>query len=88
MEVPGLRRARIEGCLTGLTGHTTGGGDQRRDRQESDPLVHDNGRLVPVGFKGAFSHSASYYGGYPGNSPENLPPLEACMSNEHAFWGP
>ena len=27
------------------------------------------------------AHSASYYGVYPGNSPENLPPLEACMSN-------
>ena len=26
-------------------------------------------------------HSASYYGVYPGNSPENLPPLEACVSN-------
>ena len=26
-------------------------------------------------------HSTSYYGVYPGNSPENLPPLEACMSN-------
>ena len=47
--------------------------------------------------KGAFSHSArtaraqrahsaSYYGVYPGNSPENLPPLEACMSNSIA-WG-
>ena len=30
---------------------------------------------------GAFSHSASYYGVYPGNSPKNLPPLEACMGN-------
>ena len=25
--------------------------------------------------------SASYYGVYPSNSPKNLPPLEACMSN-------
>ena len=41
-----------------------------------------------VGHRGRFRtaraqrvHSASYYGVYPGNSPENLPPLEACMSN-------
>ena len=40
------------------------------------------GVLRPVG--GVFAHiahNASYYGVYPGNSPENLPPLEACMSN-------
>ena len=31
--------------------------------------------------KGAFSHSANYYVVYPGNTPENYPPTEACMIN-------
>ena len=35
----------------------------------------------PRGVLAQRAHIASYYGVYPGNSPENLPPLEACMSN-------
>ena len=30
---------------------------------------------------GAFSHSANYYVVYPGNTPKNHPPTEACMIN-------
>ena len=29
----------------------------------------------------AFSHSANYYGDYPGNNPENHPPAESCTIN-------
>ena len=45
---------------------------------------HPMGHLMTGASGGVFAqraHSASYYGVYPGNSPENLPPLEACMSN-------
>ena len=31
--------------------------------------------------EGAFSHSANYYGDYPGNNPENHPPAESCTIN-------
>ena len=37
----------------------------------------------------AFSHSANYYIVYPGNTPENHPPTEACMihSKQHQGCG-
>ena len=37
-----------------------------------------------VGIVGAFSHSAgNYYVVYPGNTPENHPPTEACKLNSN-----
>ena len=36
--------------------------------------------LLPV-YLGVFSLSANYYTVYPGNTPENHPPTEACMLN-------
>ena len=48
-------------------------------------ILSTAGKHTPQCFYGGVfaqrAHSASYYGVYPGNSPENLPPLEACMSN-------
>ena len=43
--------------------------------------VRDDALALIGGVFAQRAHSASYYGVYPGNSPENLPPLEACMSN-------
>ena len=36
---------------------------------------------------GWFSHSANYYAGHPGNTPENHPPTEACMINSKQHRG-
>ena len=43
--------------------------------------IRGNRRCPQGGVFAQRAHSASYYGVYPGNSPKNLPPLEACMSN-------
>ena len=68
--------------------HSLNRGDQRLDFQA--PSAHHPSRseknqtLQRGRFRTARAqraHSASYYGVYPGTSPENLPPLEACTSN-------
>ena len=49
----------------------------------SEAMIEINCRSCQSLLGGVFAqraHSASYYGVYPGNSPDNLPPLEACMS--------
>ena len=51
--------------------------------------------LLPRQLGGTFAqraHSSSYYGVYPGNTPENHPPPEVCMISPgpkyFLTWGP
>ena len=71
-----IKRATVE---TGPTNHAIGW-PQQKQAPGAGGLAYG---LVPpapvVAAKGAFSHSANYYGFYPGNTPENHPPTKACM---------
>ena len=60
-----------------------------------DRAVWASGGVFAQRGHSARAHSANYYGVYPGNTPENHPPTEACMINskQHGVqnpgpWGP
>ena len=64
-------------------------------RGETGKMGNAGGAKTVSDYMGVFSHSANHYVVYPGNTPENHPPTEACtiISKQHGVqnlgpWDP
>ena len=79
-------RLRCQSALSAAYAHVTlcsfvVGGTKIVDFVHNLHCMHIPTEAIFGGVFAQRAHSASYCGVYPGTSPENLPPLEACMSN-------